>query len=84
MKLIKASVEVDESIKQFLLAAVSWFKPHPNKDQIGKPVEIWCHSEYEDGGVSSFLPLDYFRCRCAFATEYIQNEYVTVIVPLVE
>ena len=81
---IRASVEVDDSVKQLSLAAVSWFKPHPNKDLIGKPAEIWCHSEYEDGGVSSFLPLDHFICRCAFATEYIQNEYVTVIVPLVE
>lgn len=83
---VKFNVQCDESksVSQFILAVVSWFKPHLNNELVGKPAQIWSHNDFENGGICSFLPVKDLRGRCAFATEHINDDHITVIVPLVE
>lgn len=59
-------------VKHLDLAAVLWHKPHHQKNLIGKPVQVWCHNVFEDGGVHSFLPIDCIKCCCAFGVECIE------------
>ncbi len=54
-KLYKHSVTVDGELKIHLLAYLSWFKPHPQTDSLGKPVSIWYHDLYD-------------CCSCTFAS----------------
>ena len=46
------------------LAVVQWYKPHCNKDAIGKPAQIWCHNTFEDGAMYSFIPIEFLISRC--------------------
>ena len=40
-----------------ILARVFWLFPHPSRNSLGKPAELWCLSMYESFGVHSFLPV---------------------------
>ena len=73
-----------ESVSHLLLAVVSWHLPHPNRDIIGKPAQVWNHSNFECGGIYTFLPVQYLKCRCAFRVSTVEADPVLVIVPLVE
>ena len=81
---IKVSVSLGENTSHFLLAAVQWYKPHLNKNMIGKPAQIWCRSAFEVGALHSFLPVQMLKCRCAYTVSTINAESVTVVVPLAE
>ena len=67
-----------------LLAVVAWFLPHPLKNQIGRPAQIWQHNQFKCGGVVSFLPVQYLGSHCAHCVTEIDSQSVLVIVPLVE
>lgn len=83
---IKATVEhVTKST--LVLAQVSWYCPHPNRDIIGKPAEVWCPNLYETFGIHSFLPLKYVGSRCAYThkvNNHDDDEVVLIVVPLLE
>ena len=83
---IKASVVIGDSEPQdhLLLAVVSWYLPHTNKNVVGKPAQIWCYNKFESGGVHSFVPVRYLKCRCASSISTIMDETVLVVVPLSE
>ena len=68
-----------------LLAVVAWLLPHPSKDVIGKPAQVWCCNQFETGGISSFLPVHYLQTRCAHGVRKLgdSDESVMVVVPLV-
>ena len=66
------------------LAYVSWCFPHPNKNKIGKPAQIWCHNLFECNGVHSFIPISLIKNRCAHCVSTVNNEQVLVVVPLCE
>ena len=51
---IRVSATADESVSHLLLAVVSWHLPHPNRDVIGKPAQVWNHSKFERGGIYTF------------------------------
>ena len=82
---IKVYFNLGEKAHDYLLlAVVSWLLPHPLKNILGKPAEVWHHSQYESGGVSSFLPLQYLKSRCTHSTTTVRSETLMVVVPLVE
>ena len=81
---IKASVSCRENVSQLLLAAVQWYRPHPSKNSIGKPVQIWMHNVFEDSAIYSFMPVQYLKCRCSFSIITFNDDSVLVVVPLVE
>ena len=74
----------ENTYDHLLVAVVSWFLPYPSRNDMGKPVQVWHHSQFECGGVSSFLPVQYLSRRCAHCVTSFRNEPVLVIVPLVE
>ena len=47
----------------YLLACVSWFKPHEKRETLPFPLEIWCRSAFEEDGPASFLPVARISCR---------------------
>ena len=69
-----------------LLAVVIWFLPHPSKNVIGKPAQVWCYNQFETGGVISFLPVRYLQTRCTHCVRTLgdSDESVMIVVPLVE
>lgn len=81
---VKTSVQVGSSINELNLAVVLWHRPHYHRNLISKPVQVWCHNVFEDGGLYSFLPTGYIKCRCAFGVECIEDESLSIIIPLVE
>lgn len=41
---MKISYCVETSVDYVFFANVSWFYPHPDRDALGKPAELWCPS----------------------------------------
>ena len=74
----------DNNMSYLSLAVVQWYKPHCNKDAIGKPAQIWCHNTFEDGAMYSFIPVEFLISRCSFTVASFNNESVLVVVPLSE
>ena len=82
---IKASIAVEENEYDYLLlAVVLWYLPHPNKDVVGKPTQIWHHNKFEAGNFYSFVPVEYLKCRCAVCIATVSDESVLLVVPLIE
>ena len=82
---IKASIAIEENgYDHLLLAVVLWYLPHPNKDIVGKPTQIWHHNKFEAGNLYSFVPVEYLKCRCAASIATVSDESVLLVVPLVE
>ena len=44
--------------RDFTFAIVSWFKSHPSRFELGKPVQVWCPDLFERDDIYSFIPLD--------------------------
>ena len=71
----------------YLLACVSWFKPHEKKYSLHSPLEVWCKSDFEPDGPASFLPVGRISCRfCPIEGEITlvgrQKENVMVVNPM--
>ena len=58
------SISVGGSFKFHLFAVVEWFKPHPSKNSLGEPTEVWCYDLFEPFGTASYLPVQ--RINTAF------------------
>ena len=67
-----------------IVAAVSWFCPHPKQHLLGKPAEVLSHDKLEHPGIHSYLPVEKIASRCAHCTGIIGSDSVIVIVPLVD
>lgn len=81
---MKVNFTINDITDSLLLANVSWFFPHPDCYAFGKPVELWCSTQYENWGIHSFLPINCLVYRCAHGLKHYKNEQVLVVVPLVE
>ena len=77
-------IKNSSDVSSFVIARVSWYQPHPHRQLIGKPAEVWYNGLYEPFGIHSFLPLDSILCRCASVIKKINEETVKVIVPLLD
>ncbi len=73
----------DENSSQHtqIVAALSWYAPHPSRTTLGSPAQVWCISQFESSGIQSFAPLECLIARCAYCTKSIDDESVLVIVP---
>ena len=73
----------------FTFAVVSWFKAHPARFELGKPVQLWCKDLYEKDDFYSIIPLDelhYFNIKHCIHTYFSSrgtSETVLLIVPMV-
>lgn len=81
----KILYSVDGCITNEIFAFVSWFFPHPERYNLGKPTELWCQTIFEPVDYTrSFVPLRNLICRCAHGTKVHQDEHLLVVVPLAE
>lgn len=80
----KVNVYTNEIVSSFTVAYVSWPQPHPNREVLGKPAEVWCYNLCESFGIHSFLPIHNIHSRCAIGRTKINNETVQIIVPLID
>ncbi len=51
------SVILGSESYQHLCAYVLWFQPHPERDTLGKPLEVWYRNAYQCCGPSNFIPI---------------------------
>lgn len=66
-----------------IFAVCDWNQPHPDRELIGKPVEIWCRNCYEPGTLNCFVPVQNIVSRVIIASEKINDELVLIIIPLI-
>ncbi len=76
-----AFTDANGSQHSHIVAALSWYAPHPSRTKLGPPAQVWCNSLFESSGIHSFAPLDCLLARCAYCTKCIDDESVLVIVP---
>lgn len=81
---MKVSFCRENTLDHVLLANVSWFYPHPDRDALGKPVELWCLRQFEPFGLHSFVPVHNIVCHCAHGLKKFNDEELLLVVPLVE
>lgn len=79
----KVFYSVGPSKSSSLFAFVSWLLPHSHRYYLGKPAELWCSGQYEIPDFCSFVPIDNIVSRCAHGRILIEDEELTVVVPLV-
>lgn len=71
----------------YLLACVSWFQSHDQKNYFPSPLEVWCRSVFEDSSPATFLPVGRIMGRfCPIEGKLPivgdQHENVLVVNPL--
>lgn len=59
---VKHSVLVNGTLKTHLLFSASWFKYHPNKNSLGKPLTVW-ECDLFEAGSCSVVPVQLIRSR---------------------
>ena len=47
----KVSFNVGEEVSYMIVAAISFFCPHPNQYLLGKPAEVCCYDKLEHPGI---------------------------------
>lgn len=65
-----------------LFAVCKWPEEHPEKDVMGKPVQVWCFNSFD--GINCFIPLESIVSHVIIATESTNNENVLAVIPLVD
>lgn len=77
-------VKVDGKNVSHILACVSWFKKHRDKDKLGKPITVWECDIFENRGFS-FIPMEYIVCRTVSLVDTIGTDgsHALIICPCV-
>ena len=70
----EVSFNVGEEVSYMIVAAVSWFCPHPKQPLLGKPAEVWCHDKLEHPGIHLYIPVEKIASRCAHRTRIIDSD----------
>ena len=60
---LKHSLNISGVFHTHLLASVSWFKHHPQKNFCGKPLPVWEPDIYEVHGVHSIIPIQLIKMK---------------------
>ena len=65
-----------------IFAVCQWPQQHPDGYIMGKPVEVWCRS-LSESGINSFVPIKNILSQAIIADEYVDEEHILVVIPLV-
>ena len=79
---MKQNIVVDGRYVQCIMAAVSWFQPHPARHLLGVPVEVWCKDLFEMEGEATFIPVQRIHGKFIPAFDIVERERVLVVCPL--
>ena len=58
------SATLNSETFQHLFAYVLWYQPHPDKERLGKPLQVWYNNIYQTEGPSSFIPIQRIATSC--------------------
>jgi len=73
------SVALNSERCQHLFAYVLWFESHPEKDSLGKPLQVWYKNVYQTNGPSCFIPVQ----RLATSFIALSEDDKMIICPVV-
>ena len=79
---MKQNIVVNGRYVQCIMAAVSWFQPHPARHLLGVPVEVWCKDLFEMEGEATFIPVQRIHGKFTPAFDIVERERVLVVCPL--
>ena len=60
------SILLDSVLTQHLIAYVTWYEPHPNRNKLGKPLEIWYKDMYQTRGHPALYLFRVYRTNSFF------------------
>lgn len=67
-----------------IFANVTWPMVHPQRNTMGRPVEIWCNGLDEPNSSNSFIPVSSIMKRIIYSIDEVQGEKVLITIPLIE
>ena len=70
------SILIDSVLTQHLIAHIMWYEPHPNRNKLGKPVEVWYKDMYQTRGMSSYIPIQRISNKFIFCVPEDSNEMI--------
>ena len=66
-----------------IIASVSWFQQHPNKNICGKPLTIW-ENEIFETTMSNLIPIQYIHCRTISLVDIVDVSNALIVCPCVD
>lgn len=69
-------MSVDGTTHSHILACLSWFRHHTQKDICGKPVTVW---ECDLFDVTNFLIVQHIKCRTVSLIDKLDDVYGNVL-----
>lgn len=80
-KFYKHAVAINGEAKVHVLASLSWFKDHPQKFLLGKPVTVWYFDLFEFCGLA---PVQLLVSRAVSLVDKLNDETVLFVVPCLQ
>ena len=78
------SIQLKGVHKVHLLFNLLWFKTHPKRYSLGKPVTIWYYDLSENSIEYDFVPIQFVQCRSVTIIDKIDQETVILAVPVLD
>ena len=75
------SLRIGRSYHCFHFACVRWYRPDERPNAIGNPVSVW-RKNYQEGGPSSFIPVQRIFSRFAYAEIKSDDDVKLVVSPI--
>lgn len=75
------SIMLNNVLTQHLIAYVMWYEPHPDRNKLGKPLELWYKDMFQTTGPSSYIPIQRISNKFVFCTTKNLNEMI--VCPLI-
>lgn len=80
----KHSVVFRDTTDVHLLVCASWFKHHPRKSNLGKPVSVWECDLFETSGTYSTVPVQLIRSRTVTLIDTLDGMSAMFVTPCID
>ena len=77
------SLLLDNVLTQHFIAYVMWSEPHPNRNNLGQPLEVWYKDMFQTTGASSYVPIQRISNKFIFSTIEIECSNEMIVCPLI-
>ena len=74
---------LDSVLTQHLIAYVTWYEPHPNRNNLGQPLEVWYKDIFQTTGASSYVPIQRISNKFVFSTIEMESSNEMIVCPLI-
>ena len=79
---IRHEFRVGGTSKEHIFAIVDWYQNHSQKGYFGNPIEVWKERDFEQGGPSTFLPVQRIVSTFAAASYKVAGIDSLVVSPI--